>query len=89
MQEPGVEKIYRPEIVKLSRVFSSPLFLGPPMGEPLLALVDHLFTPEEAAVARHLPRYLPASLKRISRMAGRNPEELRPLLEAMGEKRVI
>lgn len=80
---------FHPEIMKLARVFSSPLFLGPPIGENLLALVDHLFTPEEAAVARHLPRFLPASLKRISRRAGRNPEEVRPLLDAMAERRVI
>ena len=80
---------FRPEIVKLARIFSSPLLLGPPMGGPLLALVDHLFTAEEAAVARHLPRYLPASLKRISRRAGRKPGDIFPVLDAMARKRVI
>ena len=36
------------------RVYSSPLLMGPPICDELVALVSHLFTEEEAGAVRHL-----------------------------------
>jgi len=89
MSYPGKEQTYSEQISALARTFSSPLLLGPPMGEPLLALVNHLFSPEEAFVARHIPRYFPASMEPAVRRAGRPPGEVGPLVTAMAHRRVI
>lgn len=89
MPSPDIPTRYPKEIVDLARVFSSPMLLGPPMGEPLLALVNHLFSPEEACVALHIPRYIPTPLEKIAKKAARDPGEIKVLLEAMAERRVI
>ena len=78
-----------PAQVELARVFSSVRLMGPPFSERLVRLMVHLFSPEEAAVARHLPFYRPRPLERIARGVRRPPEEITPLLEAMGARRVI
>lgn len=75
--------------IDLAKVFSSVRLLGPPMGEKLVRLIAHLFSPAEAEVARHLPLYIPKTLAKIAKKAGRRPEEIRQLLEAMRERRVI
>lgn len=78
-----------PAQVELARVFSSVTLLGPPMDDKLLRLVAHLFTPEEAEVAQHLPFYYPRNLEHVAKRAKRRGEDIKPLLEAMGEKKVI
>ncbi len=75
--------------IDLAKVFSSVRLLGPPMGEKLVKLIAHLFSPAEAEVARHLPLYVPKPLEKIAKRARRPPEEIRPLLEAMRARRVI
>ena len=61
-----------PEVVKLAKVFSSPALLGPAYSENLVALVAHLFSPEEAAIARRLPYYRTKPLEHIARKTGRD-----------------
>ena len=78
-----------PAQVELAKVFSSISLLGPPMSDKLVRLTAHLFGPEEAAVAKHLPFYYPKPLEKIARKAKRDPEEIRPLLETMAKRRVI
>jgi len=78
-----------PAHLDLAVVFSSIALLGPRMSEELVRLVAHLFTPEEAEVVKHLPFYVPRSLKAIARKAGRPAAEIKPLLEAAGERRTI
>src|SRR5512142_2172465 len=46
----GVPQAYLDVMKKLS----SPLLMGPPISDELLAFVRHLFTEEEAGVVRHL-----------------------------------
>jgi len=75
--------------IDLAKIFCSVRLLGPPMSEKVVRLVAHLFSPAEAEVARHLPLYDQKPLKKIAKKAGRPPEEIRPLLEAMSERRVI
>ena len=78
-----------PEQKALARVFSSVRLLGPPMSDELQELVCHLFSPEEARIARHLPFYLPGPIRKIARRAGLSPREIAPFLEAMSQRRVI
>jgi len=81
-----------PPQVALAKVFSSVTLLGPPMGDQLVQLIRHLFSPEEAEIARHLPYYYPRSqqsLKKLAAKAGQTPEEALLLLEAMSKRRTI
>ncbi len=78
-----------PEQRELARVFSSVWLYGPPMGNELLALVAHLFSPEEAGVARHLSYYIPVSVETVARRAKEPAGKVRILLNAMADKRVI
>jgi len=78
-----------PAQISLTRVFSSVRLIGPPSSDKLVELVCHLFNPEEAEIALHLPFYYPKSLAGIAKRAGKAPETIRPLLEKMAERRVI
>lgn len=78
-----------PEQVKLARVFSSVRLAGPPLSEALVRLVCHLFTPEEADVARKLPFFNPRPLSVIARRTRKRAATIEPLMESMAEKRVI
>ena len=69
-----------PAQVELAKVFTSVRLMGPPLGEKVVRLVAHLFSPEEAEVARHLPFYYPKPLEKIAGKAGRDPAEIKPLL---------
>jgi len=78
--------------IALAKVFSSVTLLGPPMDEKLVRLIRHLFSPEEAEIAQHLPYYYPRSqqsLKKLAAKVGRTPEEILLLLEAMSKRRTI
>ena len=78
-----------PGQIELAKVFTSVRLLGPPMSDQLVELICHLFSPEEALVAKHLPFYLPKPLEKIARKARRNPGEIREILEIMAKRRVI
>ncbi|MDY6822979.1 MAG: 4Fe-4S binding protein [Thermodesulfobacteriota bacterium] len=78
-----------PEQVKLARVFSSVRLAGPPVNDTLVRLVCHLFTPEEADVARKLPFFTPRPLSTIARRTRKRAAAIEPFLESMAEKRVI
>jgi len=78
-----------PDQVALAKRFCSVWLLGPPMDDRVVAFVEHLFSPQEAAVALHLPMYRGKSHETIARRAGRSPEEIEPLLQAMVERSVI
>jgi len=75
--------------VELAKVFSSVTLLGPPMNDKLVRLVAHLFSPEEAEVAIHLPFYYPKPLAKVAKKAKRVPELIAPILQRMSERRVI
>jgi electron transport complex protein RnfB len=78
-----------PSQLELARVFTSVRLFGPPMSDALVELVCHLFSPEEAGIAKHLPFYLPKSVQTIARRARRHPNEIRDVLYAMARRRVI
>lgn len=78
-----------PAQLKLAKLFSSVILLGPELDEKVVRLIMHLFTPEEAELAQHLPFYYPRSLEKIARKAGLSKEQIEPLLKEMSAKRTI
>jgi Pyruvate/2-oxoacid:ferredoxin oxidoreductase delta subunit len=66
---------------------SSPLLMGPPLCDELVALVQHLFTQEEAAVVRCLGVLSGKSEHAIARTVGRPLDEVVPILHHLAFKK--
>jgi Na+-translocating ferredoxin:NAD+ oxidoreductase subunit B len=76
---------------QLAEQFSTEAMIGPRGTEALLMeLLRHCFTPEEAALALHLPAfYKTHDIERVARDSGKKPGEIRPILERMVAKGLI
>jgi ferredoxin len=83
------KNLAHPSQVRLARVMSSVRLLGPPLNEKLVRLIAHLFSPEEAEIARKLPFYYPLSLRMISLRTLTSGEKILPFLNSMADRRVI
>jgi len=78
-----------PSQIELARIFTSVRLFGPPMSDRLITLVAHLFTSEEASVAKYLPLYYTRPIKTIARKARQDTDKIKPLLEDMANRRII
>jgi len=83
---PHVPLVYREVAQKLS----SPLFMGPPVCDELMAFVQHVFTEEEAAVVRRLGPMPARSAAQVARAERRPVDDVKEILERLAlQKRVI
>ncbi|MBP6990736.1 MAG: 4Fe-4S binding protein [Spirochaetes bacterium] len=75
----------------LAKKFSLQAMIGPDETEALLTeLLIHCFTMEEAELALHLPMFYKVDpIEKVARSAGRDPGEIRPILDSMVAKGVI
>ena len=76
--------------LELACKLASPLRGGPPLCDQLVALVQHVFTEEEAAVACHLGTFLGRTASQVARLAERRVDEIEPVLEklALGKRAI-
>lgn len=64
--------------------------MGPPICDELMALVEHLFTEEEAGAARHLGAFRGRTAADVARKEHRPVEQIEPILKRLAdEKRII
>jgi Na+-translocating ferredoxin:NAD+ oxidoreductase subunit B len=83
---PGVPAAFLDVAEKLA----SPLVMGPPLCEELVAVVRHLFTEEEAGAVRHLGTYRGHTARQVAAAEHRPVEQVQPILERLAtEKRAI
>jgi len=83
---PHLSAAYLDVVKKLS----SPLLMGPPVCDELVAFVEHLFTEEEAGVTRHLGQFAGTTARQIARAEHRPVEQIEPILRRLSrEKRAI
>ena len=83
---PHLSAVYR----DVARRLSSPLLAGPPICDELIALVQHLFTEEEAGLVRHLGLFTGRDAAALARDEHRPLDQIEPILERLNhEKRVI
>ena len=75
--------------LEIARRYASPLLLGPPMSEDLLALVRHMYSEEEAELVRHLKVHRPATAVRLSRASGIPLEEARRILKTLAHEKFV
>jgi ferredoxin len=78
-----------PSVFDLSRRFASIALMGPPLSDKVIRLIEHIFTPGEAAVAVGVPNYVGMSAELIAKKLKRNPAEIQPYLDSMSTKRII
>ena len=77
-------------ILDLAVRLSSPLMMGPPLCEELIALVSHVFTEEEASAARRLGLAAGRSAASVARAERRPRHQIEPILDRLAsEKRVL
>ncbi len=83
---PGVARAH----VDVAQKLTSPFLNGPPLCDELMSFVQHVFTEEEASVARHLGKFRGRSVEAIARAEHRPADEIAPILTRLSEeKRVI
>jgi Pyruvate/2-oxoacid:ferredoxin oxidoreductase delta subunit len=76
--------------LEVARKLSSPLLLGPPLCDELVAFVQHLFTEEEAGVVRHLGMFRGRNAEELARAEHRPLDQIEPILRRLSfEKRAI
>lgn len=83
---PHVAAAYR----DVARKLSSPLLLGPPICDELIAFVEHTLTEEEAGAARHLNAMKGRSTREVARAEHRPVDQIEPILDRLAfQKRAI
>jgi Pyruvate/2-oxoacid:ferredoxin oxidoreductase delta subunit len=83
---PNLPAAYREVAQKLS----SPLVMGPPICDELVAFVAHLLTEDEAAVVRYLSPVRGKTAAQVARESRRPVDQVGPILERLAlTKRVI
>ncbi len=80
---PHVALVYR----EVARRLSSPLLMGPPVCDELMAFVQHLFTEEEAAVVRRLSPLRGKTAEQVARAEHRPVEEVAEILQRLAQKK--
>ena len=74
----------------VARQLSSPARMGPPVCDELMALVQHVFSEEEAGVVRHLGLLSGRSAAELARAEHRPIDQVQPILDRLSnEKRVV
>jgi len=85
VEYPGVT---RPHLV-LAKAYSSPALSGPPMCDELVALVEHMFTDEEAEIVQHIKPFRAKSAANLARQAGRPLYEVKPVLQELAHEKYV
>jgi len=80
---PSVPKAY----LDVAQKLSSPIWMGPPICDELLAFVRHLFTEEEAGAVRHLGLFRGRTALQVARAEHRPLEQVEPILRRLAFER--
>jgi electron transport complex protein RnfB len=64
----------------LARTYSKPVLLGPPMCDELVALIEHMFTEDEADIVRHMKPLRARTASGLARTSGRPFPEVAEIL---------
>lgn len=78
-----------PEHLDVAERLASPLLMGPPLCDELIALVEHLVDQREAAVMRHLRPFRPRSPATVAKAERISEAEAAELLARLSDQRGI
>jgi Pyruvate/2-oxoacid:ferredoxin oxidoreductase delta subunit len=71
----------------VAAVYSSPLLMGPPICDELIAVVQHLYTEEEARLVRHLGIVTWRTARQLARAEGLSVDEIEPTMHRLAMER--
>lgn len=64
-----------------AKLYSSPRFMGPPICDEFMALIQHMFTEEEASIVRHFSPFARRSAAWIAKKSNRPVAEAKAILD--------
>lgn len=76
---PGVSQAH----LAVASNYSSPFLIGPPLCDELMALVEHMFSEEEAGIVRHLKPLRPRTASSLATATGRPLAEVKAVLDRL------
>ena len=76
---PGISRAH----LEVAKNYSSPILLGPPVCDELVALVEHMFSEEEAEIVRYLKPYRPRTAASLASATNRPLREVKPILDRL------
>lgn len=82
---PGVSRAY----LEVAKTYSNPLLVGPPLCDELVALVEHMFTEEEAELVSLMKPWLPRSAASLARASSMSPAEAAKLLRGLAHDKCV
>jgi electron transport complex protein RnfB len=82
---PGVPAPY----LEVAKMYSNPLLMGPPICDELIALVEHIYTEEEASLVRHLKALPGKTAAAVAAPAHRPVEAVRLILERLALEKFV
>ncbi len=82
---PGVNRAH----LDLVKSYSSPALMGPPVCDELVALVEHMFTADEADMARHIKPWRPKTAASVAAAAGRPLSEVKEVLRRLAHDKYV
>jgi Pyruvate/2-oxoacid:ferredoxin oxidoreductase delta subunit len=82
---PGVSLGHR----YVAQNYANPLLLGPPICDELIALVQHMFTEEEAALVQHIRLPSGKTAATVASAAHRPVGEVRPILDRLAAQGLL
>jgi len=82
---PGVPTPY----LKVAKMYSSPLLMGPPICDELIALVEHMYNEEEASLVRYLRGFPGKTAAAVAAAARRPVEEVWPILDRLAHEKFV
>ncbi|HEY84505.1 MAG TPA: 4Fe-4S binding protein [Chloroflexi bacterium] len=83
---PGVARAH----LETARLYANPFLLGPPICDELMALIQHMFTEEEASLVRRIKFPRGNTARDIAKTVHRPVEEVRPILRRLArDKRIL
>jgi electron transport complex protein RnfB len=95
-QRPSVRRRQIDDYARLSPAYrevvqnyANPLLAGPPICDELVALVQHMFTEEEASLARHIKTPLGRTAASVAAAAGRPVDEVDSILDSLAHDKFI
>lgn len=82
---PAIPKAY----LETARHYTNPLLLGPPLCDELMALIQHMFTEEEADLVRYIKSVKGKTAREVAVAAHRPIEEVSLILERLAYDKFI
>ncbi len=81
----GVSKAH----LEVARHYSSPYLMGPPMCDELIALIEHMYTEEEAEIIKYLPPLRVRTAEKLAKESGRPMEEVKNILNRLAHEKYV